>query len=140
MARVPAPKPRPVPRTKKAAKVKSAGESAAKSNAREADPDREDQAQSPKTVEPTLRKKDLIDRVVAVSGVKKKDAKPVVEAMLAEMGAALARGEGLHLQPFGNLRIAKTRNLSKGGVLTCKIRLVPPAQDASGSPLAEPAE
>ncbi len=110
MARVPAPKPKVSPKAKSAAKptVKTSkpGSGAA---------GREAGAKS-------LRKKELIDRVVVASGVKKKDAKPVIEAMLAEMGAALSRGEGLQLLPFGNLKIAKTKSLANGEVLTCKVR------------------
>lgn len=40
-------------------------------------------APTPMVSAPELKKKDLIDRVVAASGVKKRDAKPAVEATLA---------------------------------------------------------
>jgi DNA-binding protein HU-alpha len=86
----------------------------------------------------SLKKKDLIDRVVAASGVKKKDAKPVVEAMLAEMGEALGRGEGLQLLPFGNLRVVKSKDLASGEVVTVKVRRPGPRSPKAAAPLAEP--
>ncbi len=110
MARVPAPKP----------KVTTKAKSAVNPPVRTSKPGPGTAARETGTK--SLRKKELVDRVVVASGVKKKDAKPVVEAMLAEMGAALARGEGLRLLPFGNLKIAKTKSLANGEVLTCKVR------------------
>ncbi len=86
----------------------------------------------------SLKKKDLIDRVVAASGVKKKDAKPVVEAMLAEMGEALARGEGLQLLPFGNVRVVKSKDLASGAVVTVKVRRPGPRAPKAAAPLADP--
>ena len=42
------------------------------------------------TVVKAMGKRELIDRVVTASGIKKKAAKPVVEAMLKELGCAVA--------------------------------------------------
>lgn len=69
-----------------------------------------------------LRKKELIDLVVEQSGVKKKDAKPVVEAMLAILGESLASGRELNLQPFGKLRINRSEERSNGRIIVCKLR------------------
>jgi nucleoid DNA-binding protein len=65
--------------------------------------------QAPAVVSPTvtLGRKDLLERVRAVSGAKKKDIKVIVEATLALMGEALARGEVLHLPPFGVARVTR---------------------------------
>jgi len=52
---------------------------------------------------PVLRKKALIEGAVLRSGQKKRDAKPVVEAVLAILGEALERGDQLNLPPFGKL-------------------------------------
>jgi len=52
---------------------------------------------TPVVSEPDLRKKALIDLVVARSGTKKKDAKPVVEAMLAVLGETIGAGRELNL-------------------------------------------
>ncbi|WP_235438917.1 HU family DNA-binding protein [Candidatus Rhodobacter oscarellae] len=69
-----------------------------------------------------LGKRELIDRVVESSGIKKKAAKPVVEAMLRELGDALSRGDTLNLQPFGK-GIVKTRKvLENAEVIELRLR------------------
>lgn len=70
----------------------------------------------------SVRLKDLIDRVVATAGVKKKDARPVIEATLKHLGEALAAGEALILQPLGRLRVSRTNPGKGGDTLTLKLR------------------
>ncbi len=70
----------------------------------------------------TLRKRELIDKVVKRSGIKKKDAKPVVEAMLAELGETLAAGRDLALPPLGRVKINRRKDLPNGQVLIVKVR------------------
>ena len=72
--------------------------------------------------EPDLKKKELIDLVVARSGIKKKDAKPTVEAILAILGETIARGRELNLQPLGKLRINRSEEKSNARVIVCKLR------------------
>ncbi|WP_299736811.1 HU family DNA-binding protein [uncultured Roseobacter sp.] len=69
-----------------------------------------------------MRKKELVDKVVARAGIKKKDAKLVVEAMLAELGEALAEGRPLVLPPFGRVRINREKKLANGRVIIAKVR------------------
>ncbi|WP_313851320.1 HU family DNA-binding protein [Parasedimentitalea psychrophila] len=69
-----------------------------------------------------MRKKELIDLVVERSGIKKKDAKPVVEAMLAVLGEAIGSGRELNLQPLGKLRINRSVERSNGRIIVCKLR------------------
>jgi nucleoid DNA-binding protein len=69
-----------------------------------------------------MRKKELIDLVVERSGIKKKDAKPTIEAVLAILGEAIASGRELNLQPFGKLRINRSEEKSNGRVIVCKLR------------------
>ena len=47
-----------------------------------------------------LRKKDLVDRVVAASGAKKKQVKDIVAHTLKVLGDAMGKGEHLNLPPF----------------------------------------
>jgi len=47
-----------------------------------------------------LRKKDLVDRVVAASGAKKKQVKDIVAHTLKVLGDAIRKGEQLNLPPF----------------------------------------
>lgn len=79
--------------------------------------------------EPELKKKELVDLVVDRSGIKKKDAKPVVEAMLAVLGETIASGRELNLQPFGKLRINRAADKGNGNVIICKLRQSKAAMD-----------
>lgn len=47
-----------------------------------------------------LRKRDLVDRVVAASGAKKKQVKDIVAHTLKVLGDAIGKGEHLNLPPF----------------------------------------
>ena len=68
-----------------------------------------------------LRLKELVDRVVAATGGKKKGVKEVVEATLLQMGEALKKGESLNLPAFGKLRVARA-GAEGGGAMTLKLR------------------
>lgn len=89
---------------------------------------------------PELRKKELIDRVVAASGMKKRDVKPVVEAMLSVLGDALSKGEALNLQPFGKAKVTRQKPLDNGEVITTRLRRNHARSAPVSTPLAEPAE
>ena len=91
-----------------------------------------------------MRKKELIDLVVERSGIKKKDAKPVVEAMLAVLGETIGDGRELNMQPLGKLRINRSVERSNGRIIVCKIRQSTATSENTGvaeknaiSPLAE---
>ncbi|MFM2354487.1 MAG: hypothetical protein RLZZ528_223 [Pseudomonadota bacterium] len=70
----------------------------------------------------TVRKKELIERVVAASGAKKKLVKDVVEATLKVLGDALASDETLAIPPFGKAKVNKHRGMAKGEMLVVKLR------------------
>ncbi|SEF94636.1 HU family DNA-binding protein [Jhaorihella thermophila] len=71
---------------------------------------------------PDLRKKELIDRVVATSGVKKRDAKPAAEATLAVLGEMLAEGRELNLPGLGKVRINRVEEKDGARVIVCRVR------------------
>ncbi len=68
-----------------------------------------------------LRLKELVDRVVAATGGKKKGVKEIVEATLTQMGEALQRGQGLNLPAFGKARVTRPAT-EPGGAMTVKLR------------------
>ncbi|MEZ5686772.1 MAG: HU family DNA-binding protein [Paracoccaceae bacterium] len=78
-----------------------------------------------------LRKKDFIDRVVARSGAKRGDVRQVAEALLQELGAALAANETLALPPLGKLRVTRTQEREGGDTLVVKIRRAKAETEAS---------
>ena len=71
---------------------------------------------------PVLRLKELIEKVTAATGGKKKGVKDIVEAVLKEMGSALDRGDTLNLPGFGKVRVARQAAAESGGAMTVKIR------------------
>lgn len=77
---------------------------------------------TPVVVSNELRKKELFDLVVERSGMKKKDVKPVVEAMLAVLGDALAEQREMDLQPLGKVKVQRGKELSDGRALVLKLR------------------
>jgi hypothetical protein len=90
-----------------------------------------------KAVVTMYRKKDLIDAVAASSGVKKKTVKPVVEAVLADLGLALARGDALNLPPLGKLVVNRSKEGARADVMIVKLRRLkagigPATPDADG--------
>ena len=84
------------------------------------------EAPQPVVAGPMMRKKELIDAVVAQSGVKKRDAKPVVEAMLQILGDSLRDGRELNLQPLGKVMVRRSKKTQSGTVLMTKVRLKDP--------------
>lgn len=70
-----------------------------------------------------LKKAEFIDRAVERGDVKKRDAKPAIEAALAVLSEALMAGEELNLPPMGKMRVVKSTDIGDGaGVLTLKLR------------------
>lgn len=87
-----------------------------------------------------IKKPELIDRVVAETGMKKKDVKPVVEGMLAVLGSTLMQGEELNVPPLGKVMINRVKDMSNATILNIKVRH--PKQDGAAvkTPLADAAE
>ncbi|MFD1507983.1 HU family DNA-binding protein [Lacimonas salitolerans] len=94
----------------------------------------------PDAASPEMKKKELIDAVVARSGIKKKDAKPVVEAMLAVLGEEMGQGRELNLQPLGKMKINRIKQLSGAKVVMCKLRQNETLGKPDADPLADAAE
>jgi len=85
------------------------------------------------TLRRQLKPGDLVDRVVARSGAKKRDAKGIVEATLAELGEALSKGEELNLKPMGKMVVKREKRVEDRHVLNLKlVRKEGPPQGASG--------
>ena len=83
-----------------------------------------------------LRMKELVDRVVAATGGKKKGVKEIVEATLLQMGEALKKGESLNLPAFGRVRVAR-QGAEGGGAMTLKLRQGGPSGGGAGGKAKE---
>jgi DNA-binding protein HU-alpha len=90
---------------------------------------------------PVMRKKDLVDRVVKRTEVKKKEAREIIDAVLDELGLALTRGDELNLPPLGKAKVNRQRDLVSGEVLIVKLRRPGPGQESgeesADAPLAD---
>ena len=115
----PGPKPGATARGAKAAANPARGRASAATGA-------EPNGAAPATANPAkrdlgLRLKALVDGVTETSGAKKKDVKTIVEAALAQIGAALARGETVNLPGLGHLRVAR-KGTAESPSMTLKLR------------------
>jgi DNA-binding protein HU-alpha len=74
------------------------------------------------TDQKVLRKKELFERVVEVTGAKKKDVKPIVEATLKALGDALSSGDELVLPPLGKAKVNRQKDLGSAEMLVIRLR------------------
>ena len=89
--------------------------------------------------QPVLRKKELFERVVTVSGAKKRDVKSIVEATLQVLGDALASGEALALPPLGRAKVNRHKDLATGEMLVVRLRRNAESGGESGGAAGEQA-
>ncbi|MEM9349951.1 MAG: HU family DNA-binding protein [Pseudomonadota bacterium] len=87
-----------------------------------------------------FKKKELVDRVVAATGAKKGQARPVIEATLAVLGEAMAKGEAMNLEPLGKLKVQKEKDVGAATVYSCRVRRKKSGTTGPKPPLAEAAE
>jgi DNA-binding protein HU-alpha len=90
-----------------------------------------------------VRLKAFVDRVVERSGAKKKDARPLVEAVLAVLGEALHAGEELNLPPLGKIKVNRQKDTSGGEMLIVRLKrggARPGAGKAAGAAPADAAD
>ena len=70
-----------------------------------------------------VKKPEFLERATEKTDVKKRDAKPAIEAALAVLAQALIDGEELNLPPLGKIRVVKSKDLGRGAkALTLKLR------------------
>lgn len=89
---------------------------------------------------PELKKKELVEMVVERSGIKKRYAKPTVEAVLAVLGEALDEGRELNLRPFGKMKVQRAKDVSNGKVMNVRVRQPKKAPEGSKEGVADAAE
>ncbi|SEK41659.1 HU family DNA-binding protein [Pacificibacter marinus] len=81
-----------------------------------------EQIEAPDSQMNSVRKKELIERVSDASGVKKGEAKKVIEALLKEMGDILQDGGELNVPPLGKLSVNRQKEISNAFILITKLR------------------
>ncbi len=102
----------------------------------------QDAAGAPVAKGAALKMKDLVERVIKISGAKKKGVKEIVEATLAALGDALAKGEAINLPGFGRAKVAHAEDKGAGKPMTIKMKSQPAgaAKKPRKEPLADPVE
>jgi nucleoid DNA-binding protein len=70
-----------------------------------------------------IKKGPLLDAVVEKSGVKRSEAKLVVEALFEVMATNLINEDDMQLPPLGKLKVVKSKDVGKGAkAITLKLR------------------
>lgn len=77
-----------------------------------------------------IKKKDLVELVVERSGLKKKDAKPAVDAVIEVLGQLIGEGRDLNLPPLGKVKHQRIRETANARIIMLKLRQG--KSDASG--------
>jgi nucleoid DNA-binding protein len=72
-----------------------------------------------------VQKRDFIDRIIAATGARKADARPIIEATLAELGQVLSDGQTLAVPPLGRARVRVEKDARGGDVITLRLRRRP---------------
>ncbi|MBL4811876.1 MAG: HU family DNA-binding protein [Rhodobacteraceae bacterium] len=68
-----------------------------------------------------IKKNVFVEMVATRCGQRKNDVKPIVEATLAALGAALADGHELQIPPFGKVKVIKVRENERAHVLSLRL-------------------
>ena len=70
-----------------------------------------------------IKKGPLLDQVVERSGIKRSDAKAVMDALFAVMADELLKENDMQLPPLGKLKVVKSKDVGKGATaITIKLR------------------
>lgn len=99
--------------------------------------------ESPKSTEAPrkeLTKKDLIERIVTESGMKKGEVRTALDATLTVLRQALREGSDIAAAPLGKLKIAREKETPNGKLVVCRVKLKDPTPTGSKDPFAKPAE
>ena len=69
-----------------------------------------------------VRRKELLNRVSTATGLRPNKIKPVMDAVLRELGEALAKGESLNIPPMGKLSVNRTKETENADIIVAKLR------------------
>ena len=84
-----------------------------------------------------VQKKEFVDRVVAATGARKSDARPIIEATLQQLGEALSAGHTLAVPPLGRARVNLEKDMRGGDVITLRLRRKRATLSGSGQTLPD---
>lgn len=73
------------------------------------------------TLRQQLRMKDMVERVMDRTGLKKGEVKASVEATLAVLGEALESGEDINTPGLGKMRVTREKPTPRGRMMMVKL-------------------
>ena len=71
---------------------------------------------------PVMRTKDLVEAIAPNVSVKRKDLRPLMEAVFKAMGDALAEGKSLNIPPLGKILVKKERKGENADTIVLRLR------------------
>lgn len=77
-----------------------------------------------------LSKKELLEAVVAESGMKKGEARRALDAVLSVMHGALSEGKDISAAPLGKIKIARKKQTPNGELAVLRVKLKTPGGTA----------
>lgn len=89
---------------------------------------------------PDMRKKELIERVAKLSGMKPGEARRAVDATLEGLRDVLDEGHNVAAAPLGKVMVTREKETKNGKLVVCRIKLKPKETSAPKDPLAQAAE
>ena len=80
-----------------------------------------------------VKRGEFVARVATRAGLRPNQVKPVLEAVLAELGDLLVKGEALNHPALGKISVNRHKDLEKADVMVCKLRRLKPEAPATAS-------
>lgn len=105
--------------------------------AKQPDPGVDEDGQAGRNDQP-LGRKEFIAKVAADTGMKPKDARAAVDAVMSALATCLREGQELNLPPLGKVKHVKAKDIGTARVATVRVRIPERGPKKAGSdPLAE---
>ncbi len=85
----------------------------------------------PLTKNAELSKRQLLDRIVTESGMKKGDARTVLDAVLSGLRDAIADGHDIAASPLGKIKLVRKKETPNGELAVLRVKLKDPKKMAA---------
>jgi DNA-binding protein HU-alpha len=85
-----------------------------------------------------LSKKELLDRLVAESGMKKSEARTALNALLSVMHGAFSEGKSISAAPLGKIKLTRRKQTPNGELAVLRVKLRSPDDKGQKEPGADP--
>lgn len=73
-----------------------------------------------------INKRELVERIVLESGMKKGDARRAVDAVLGAVAKAISEGKDIAAAPLGKLRVVRKKQTPNGELAVLRVKLKDP--------------